>query len=171
SLERFYIVPNSEERRERLTAFYKDQLAKLEQLPFEKMSEGGKVDYILMKRELNEELFQLNKEQTERSQIARLVAAGDPIYLIEKQRRRGEFLKSELVAKQLNDMFRAIQAASKKLASEPNLSRDLAARAEGTIKGQQVALKSVYDFYYGYDPDFTWWVAKPYRQLDSVMNK
>src|SRR6185295_6784028 len=105
SLERFYIVPNSEERRERLTAFYKEQLVKLEQLPFEKMSEGGKVDYILMKRELNEELFQLNKEQTERSQIAKLVSAGDPVYIIEQQRRRGEFLKSELVAKQLNDMF------------------------------------------------------------------
>ena len=171
SLERFYFVPNSEERRERMTAFYKDQLAKLEALPFEKMSEGGKVDFILMKRELNEELFQLNKEQTERSQVARLVSAGDPIYAIEKQRRRGEFLNSEQVAKQLNEIFRAIQTSSKKLAQEPNLTRDLAARAEGTIKGQQIALKSVYEFYYGYDPDFTWWVAKPYRQLDSVMTR
>lgn len=171
SLERYYFIPNSEERRERMTAFYKEQLTKLEQLPFEKMSEGGKVDYILMKRELNEELYQLSKEQAERSQVARFVSAGDPIYLIEKQRRRGEFIKSEMVAKQLNDIFRAIQTATKKLAQEPNMSRDLAARAEATIKGQQVALKSVYEFYYGYDPDFTWWVTKPYRQLDSVMTK
>jgi hypothetical protein len=49
SLQRFYFVQGSPERRERLTEFYKDYLVRLQQLPFESFSVGGKVDYILMK--------------------------------------------------------------------------------------------------------------------------
>ncbi len=171
SLERFYFIPNSQERRERFVVFYKDYQSKLEQLPFDKMSTGGKVDYILLKRELENELFLLDREAKECAQITKFVSYGDPIYAIEKQRRRGLHLKSDEVARQLNDIRKTIIAAEKKLAQEPNLSPALAKRAEKTIKGQQTALKSVFEFYNGYDPQFTWWVTKPYQQLDSTLTK
>ena len=57
------------------------------------------------------------------------------------------------------------------MGQEANLSRTLANRAERIIKGQQTALKSVFEFYNGYDPMFTWWVTKPYQQLDSTLTK
>lgn len=171
SLERYYFIPNSQERRDRFKVFYQEYLARLEKLSFDKLSQEGKVDYILVRRDLNNELFLLEKEQQECTQIIRFVSMGDPINKIEKQRRRGEYLNSQEVARQLNEIYRAIQQSSKKLQQEPNLTRELAARAEGTVRGQQIALKSVYDFYYGYDPAFTWWVARPYRQLDSLMSK
>ena len=47
SLERFYIIPGSPERRKRLTEFYEAQLKKLDALPFESSSTGGKVDILL----------------------------------------------------------------------------------------------------------------------------
>lgn len=37
------------------------------------------------------------------------------------------------------------------------------------IAGQRAALNSVYEFYNGYDPQFSWWVKKPYQQLDTVL--
>jgi hypothetical protein len=80
-------------------------------------------------------------------------------------------LPSEEVAKELNEIYKNIIGSTQKLKSEPNLTRGLASRAEATIKGQQVALKSMFDFYNGYDPDFTWWVTKPYQKLDSVLTK
>src|SRR5688572_14223318 len=52
SLERFYFVTNSTERRERFKTFHQDYLKRLQELPFESMSTGGKVDYLLMKRDL-----------------------------------------------------------------------------------------------------------------------
>lgn len=58
-----------------------------------------------------------------------------------------------------------------KLPQEPNVTAALANRAASIIGGQQAALKSVYDFYDGYDPQFTWWVKRPYQQLDSVLTK
>jgi hypothetical protein len=171
SLERYYFIPNSTERRERLKKFTLEYLSRLEQLTFDKLSTGGKVDYLLMKRNLTDELYQLEKEETECAQIARLVSFGDPIYSLEKQRRRGAHLKSEQVAQQLHEISKAIGIAIKKIDQEPNLSRALAERAEGTIKGQQLALTSVFDFYNGYDPQFTWWVTRPYKQLDSLLTK
>jgi hypothetical protein len=171
SLERFYVVSNSPERRERFKTFYKDYLTKLEQLPFESMSVGGRVDYLLMKRDLENELFLLANEEKESAQIKKYTSYGEPIYPLEKLRRRGKYLKSDEVAKQLNEIYKGIQGSIQKLKQEPNLTRELAARAEATIKGQQTALKSVFDFYNGYDPEFTWWVTKPYQKLDSILTK
>jgi hypothetical protein len=171
SLERFYVVSNSPERRERFKTFYKDYLTKLEQLPFESMSVGGRVDYLLMKRDLENELFLLANEERESAQVKKYTSYGEPIYPLEKLRRRGKYLKSDEVAKQLNEIYKGIQGSIQKLKQEPNLTRELAARAEATIKGQQTALKSVFDFYNGYDPEFTWWVTKPYQKLDSILTK
>lgn len=171
SLERFYTVWNSPERRERFTVFYKDYLIKLELLPFETMSVSGKADYLLMRRDLENEMFLLGKEEKEYDQIKKYTSLADPIYQLEQQRRRGKHLNSNEVAKQLNDIYKSVQASSQKLKQEPNMTRELAARAENTVKGQQNALRSVFEFYNGYDPDFSWWVAKPFQKLDSIMNK
>src|SRR5688572_22368288 len=129
SLERFYFVSNSPERRERFKTFYNDYLNKLEQLPFESMSVGGKVDYLLMKRDLQNELYLLNTEEKEYTQIKKYTAPVDPVYQWEQQRRRGKHLPSEEVAKQLNEIYKNIAGATAKLKSEPNLTRELAARA------------------------------------------
>jgi hypothetical protein len=32
-------------------------------------------------------------------------------------------------------------------------------------------LKSVFEFYDGYDPQFGWWVTKPYQRLDTTLTK
>jgi hypothetical protein len=169
SLDRFYFVANSKERRDRFRTFNNDYLMRLRQLPFEKMSTGGKVDYLLFQRDLEAELFLLNQEEKETTSISKLVSYAEPIYSLEQVRRRGTHLNSADVAKQLNGVIKSVKEATKKLDGEPNLTRALASRAEGTVKGQQVALKSVFEFYNGYDPQFTWWVKKPYQQLDSLL--
>jgi uncharacterized protein (DUF885 family) len=169
SLERFYFIQNSPERRERLKNFNQEYLAKLEQFAFERLSTGGKVDYLLMKRTFSEELYQLNKEELEYNQVSKYVKFGEPIYLIEQERRRGKHLNSPQLAGQLNELYKTTQEAIKKLPTQPNLSRALAFRAESIIKGQVSALKSVFDFYNGYDPQFSWWVSKPYSKVDSAL--
>lgn len=170
SIERYYFVANSPERRVRMETFIKDYITKLDALPFDKISQGGKVDYLLLRRDLESRLYQLSKEEKEVSQLTKLVTQGDPIYALEKKRRRGEVLNGQEVAKQLSDCNKTISAAMSKLSSEPNYPRPLAMRAEGIVRGQQRALKSVFDFYNGYDPQFTWWVTKPFNKLDTVLN-
>ena len=171
SLERFYFIQNSPERRERLTVFYKDYLSKLEQLPFETLSVSGRADYLLMKRDFENELGLLNTEEKELKQLERYVSLGSPIYALEKKRRRGLHLESSAVAKQLDEVNKSIREAMNTLKQDPNVTREVAARAEGTIRGQQAALKSVFEFYDGYDPQFGWWVTRPYQRLDTTLTK
>lgn len=171
SLNRFYWIAGSAERRERFITFHKDYLKKLEQLPFDNLSTGGKVDYLLFRRDLENELFLLAQEEKEAAQVVKYVSLSDPIYQLEKQRRRGLHLKSEEVARQLNEIRKNVVATVQKLPKEPNLAPALAAQAARIVTGQQSALKNVFEFYNGYDPEFTWWVTKPYKQLDSVLGK
>lgn len=171
SLERFYFVTNSPERRERMRTFYNDYLAKLNALPFESMSIGGKVDFILFRRNLESHLYLLMQEEKEVSQLSKLVSQGEAIYAAEKKRRRGEVMNWQDIAKQFNDCNKTITAAIDKLPSDPNYTKALAARAEGIVRGQQKALRSVFEFYDGYDPQFTWWVTKPYEKLDTTLTR
>ncbi len=169
SLTRFYSIPNSLERRHRLQTFTKEYIDKLSALPFESFSSGGKVDYILFKRNLDNELRLLDKEETEYNQVSKYFPFADAIYALEKQRRRGAALNGEQLAKQLNELSKTITASSKTLKNEPVMAMPLATRAQNTIKGLQTALKSVFEFYNGYDPQFTWWVPVPYKAADSSL--
>lgn len=171
SLERFYFIENSPERRERFKVFYQDYLNKLKQLPFEKMATGGRADYLLVKRDLENELALLNTEEREMKVIEKYVAPGVPIYELEKKRRRGLHLESNLVARQLDEVNKSIRDIMKKLKQDPNLTREVASRAEDAINGQKDALQSVFEFYNGYDPQFSWWVKKPYQRLDSTLTR
>jgi hypothetical protein len=172
SLSRFYFIQNSPERRERFKVFYNDYLSKLEALPFDALSTAGKADYIMTKRGIENRLYRLATEKKEYTQIEQWVDHGSPIYKLEKQRRRGKHLDGQDVAYQLNDVVKKIEKATETLKEEnPVFPRVLVRRAAGVINGQRKALKSVYEFYEGYDPQFTWWVTKPYEVLDSVLNQ
>jgi hypothetical protein len=170
-LNRFYTVINSPERRERFRKFINDYLKQLEQLPFETMKTSGKVDYILFKRNLNNELRALDLEEKEYKAIYKYVAFGDPIYDLEKLRRRGTAMNGSDVTNKLNTMEQQLKAVSNALTSEPVLDLQLAIRAEATVNGLRNALRSTYEFYNGYDPQFTKLVPAPYTSLDAALGK
>lgn len=171
SLNRFYFIPNSPERNARFKTFYKDYLDKLDQFSFDQFSVGGRVDYLLMKREFENELALLAIEEKELKQVEKYVILANAAYDYEKKRRRGLHLESRAMAAELNKINTAVRENLKTLKQQPNLTREVASRAEATIKGQQLALKSVYDFYNGYDPEFSWWVTKPYQRLDTTLTR
>lgn len=169
SLTRFYTILNSPERRERFVQFNQDYLAQLEQMDFEKMKTSARVDYLLFKRQINNELFLLEKEAKEFKQISKYIPFADEIYQLEKIRRRGASLNSSSLAHQMSGWQKQIQSASKNLASENLMDMKLATRAEAAVLGLKAALKSVYDFYNGYDPQFSWWIQQPYLGLDTAL--
>lgn len=171
SLIRFYVVQNSPERRERLTKFYQDYLGQLKSIAFNNLSAGGRADYILFKRDLENRLFLLSQEGKEYNAVQKFVSYGDPIYELEKLRRRGTHLESAKVAATLSDLRTTVNQKIVALIQEPNLTPALAARASDIVAGHQGALRSVFEFYHGYDPDFTWWVKKPLQELDSTLAK
>ncbi|HTF18471.1 MAG TPA: DUF885 family protein [Chryseolinea sp.] len=169
SLLRFYTVANSPERRQRLTAFYNDYGTRLKAMPFESMSVGGKADYLLFQRTLDNLLFLLNEEGLEYANVDKLINYAEPIYTLEKDRRRGKHLESTAVAGSLNAILNDVRERTKNIARTEDLTRADVRRVTGIIQGHRAALKSVFEFYDGYDPDFSWWITKPYHKLDTAL--
>lgn len=169
SLSRFYIVTGSPERRERFRIFHTDYLRQLAQLDFNRMNTDSRVDYLLFKRDLQEQLNKLEAEATEREQIKPWFPFADTIYAIEKRRRRGHVPASEQLAQNLATMNSQIVTLRSEIDKNPKLDPTLLRRAVSTAEGLQTALRSVYNFYNHYDPDFTWWVPQVYQKTDSLL--
>lgn len=171
SLNRYYFIDSSPEKRERFKEFYQQYLDKLEAFNFNDLSTGGQVDYVILKRWIDDRIYRLDKEKEEYDAISKWVAPANPVYELEKLRRRGKHMNGMEVATQLNDIIKKIESSKAELKSEnPVYTRAIISRAGEVIDGQKKALSSVYDFYKGYDPDFTWWVTKPYEVLQKSLS-
>lgn len=168
SLSRFYTIPASPERNQRMQTLQQDYLKKLQALAFEQMSVGGQVDYLLFQRQLNNELRLLQEEVKNLASANNLLSFAAPVYALEQQRRRGKHIDASKLAADMHAWHKAVQQAGKSLPT--SIEAPVAKTAETAVKGLQQALRSVFDFYNGYDPAFTWWIPQPYKTLDSSLN-
>jgi uncharacterized protein (DUF885 family) len=169
SLKRVYFITNSPERRERLKKMNEGYLNQLAKMDFDKLPVGSRVDYILFSRNIREALRLLAKEEKEYLQITKWIPFADSIYAMERRRRRGAAINAEETADQLSQIQKEIRGVYKKMKEETSLEMELSNRGVAAVKGLQLALRSVFEFYNGYDPAFTWWVPIPYKTTDSLM--
>jgi len=161
---------NSPERRQRLLQLINEYLERLQKSPFDKMNVNGKVDYILFKRNLESDQYELLEEQKIYDQVAKYLPFSDRLYTLQKPRRRGIAVSGEAVAKELNDINKEISRAIAKIKNTDSLETKQANLASDAAKGLQGILRDYFNFYNGYDPLFTWWVPKTYNETDSLLN-
>jgi uncharacterized protein (DUF885 family) len=169
SLNRFYVIDESPERRERLKVFNKDYQQQLSAINFETLSAGSRVDYVLLRRDLQEKLRVLDEETTQYGQLKNWFPLADKIYEAEKLRRRGAKPDAQSLATTFREMALALKEKEKQLSTTTELNIYLLRRGAGVSKGLTEALHSVENFYNGYDPLYTWWAPAPYKQLDSAL--
>ncbi len=169
NLQRFYTIDHSPERRERFKTLAQSYLTQLQPIDYNALDAGGRVDYLLIKRDFEDMLYQSQQEATAFNQLAPWFPFASIIYEAEKNRRRGIMPDSPKLAKDLNQCVKEINVLQQKLKESTSLSKDLANRGNRIALGLKSALNSVYSFYNGYDPLFTWWIAKPYEELDNAL--
>jgi uncharacterized protein (DUF885 family) len=169
SLNRFYFVENSPERRDRLVTLANDYLKQVQQLNYESLPTGSRVDYILFKRNLDEQLRLLEVEKKEYAQLNSWFSIAAGVYDMEKFRRRGTQPDAQQWATNMKAITLSIDKLSKTLAKDSTITINLIRRAQGIVRGLQAALKSINDFYAGYDPAFTWWLPGTCKDLDSAL--
>jgi len=169
SLNRFYFVENSPERRNRLATLVTDYLKQVQQLNYESLPTGSRVDYILFKRNLDEQLRVLDVEKKECTQLEAWFTFSPGIYEMEKFRRRGSQPDAQQWAAGMKSIAGSIDKLSKSLEKDTTITINLIRRAEGIVRGLQAALKSVNEFYAGYDPGYTWWMPDTFKHLDSAL--
>lgn len=169
SLSRFYTVAHSPERTERFRKLYEDYLKELHELSFAKLSKDAQVDYILFQRRLTTGRQDMVDQATAYQPAKRFFPFADSIYSLEKKRRRGFAVNGEIAAKQLTQLQKEIMTSIRTAGAQGKIDPALAKLASGIANGLADALRSYYQFYYGYDPLFTWWAEKPYQKTDSLL--
>jgi len=155
--------------RERLKSFYTEWKSSLERMNFDSLSQEGKADYLMFRRLLERELAQVVEQAGQAAAIEPLVPfAGAILGLSEGQRSR-KFLEAVKAAETLEQVSRSVEKSRAGAAAAANVRKEDALRAADVVNGLRSLLSSWFGMYYGYDPEFTWWVLEPYRKLDQAL--
>lgn len=172
SLSRFYTVVYAPQRSQRFIDFFEQKQQRLQGFDFDALSVNGQVDYTMTQQYINDKQYQYVAQLQQYNSLVEWVDAADVIYELEAKRRRGHLMQGQLIAEKLTVVAHNIQEVSTRLIQEDvRFVRDEAIRAKRILLGQQKALRSVYSFYEDYDPNFTWWVEKPYLLVDDLLGQ
>ncbi len=169
SLDRFYSARTSPNRIRRLREFYGSWQKWLENQDFERFNQEEKVDFLLFKNYLDHEQKELVRFEKQLIEMQPLIPFMKKISDLEDARRKLIPVKAAESADYLNKlnaeiMLKQAEIDNGKFSTTP---RTLAYRTARTIGLLRRTLKNWYDFSADYDPEFTWWNAKPYAVLDK----
>lgn len=174
ALLRRWSVAFSSARAQRLGAFYSDWRARLGRVDFDRLSQEGKIDYILLDYRLRQELDQQQRDARLASEMQSLVPFGAVIAGFEEARRRLETPEGQQsartladLAKQLDSLTKSIRARAPQSAAMPRAERIVGLRALDYVDALQTQLRNWYRFSSGYDPQFSWWTADPFRRVND----
>ncbi|WP_247651773.1 DUF885 family protein [Chitinophaga eiseniae] len=169
NLRRFYFVETSPEHIVRMNALIKSYQQRLEALDYSHLNVGAQVDYTLFRRRLISAAEDGKEGGEENEQVKKWFPFADKIYQVEQSRRRGTKPDAPALAAQLSGIAKEIAGLKARLEKDSSFTQPVARRGVATAKGLRQALNSVYTFYNGYDPLFSWWIPAPYQQVDSLL--
>lgn len=171
TLSRKYPIKESEEYLNRFSLLHGDWLKKLKTLPFETLSQSGKVDYILLRTTIEEEESGLQHDRKNYQEISAALKFTTPLLPIIQERRRGKLLNPEQTAATFAAVKTQIKANQAELEKLPKYSERQAVRAVEAVQSYRKSINEAFKFYNEYDPQFSWWVAAPQVELDSAFSK
>lgn len=174
ALLRRYDAAYSAERRDRLRDFYRSWRERLRDADFESFGVEERVDYVLLRGELEYELHRLEREEELLASMEPLIPFAATILRLHEERRRAPSIDGRAAADTLASLVEAVHRVRRSLAAAIEnedgwLSRIDAFRAAEALEGLQRTMGRWYGFYGGYDPLFTWWAAQPYEEVQDAL--
>ena len=150
--------------------------AALNQVAFDSLPQEGRIDYILFRNKLEHEIRQLDLNRKRSEELADLIPFAPAIVELKEARQRVDPLDSaaaaailERISKQMEDLTKRINDPGKGAGIE--VRKTVGFRAARAVDRLRDTLKGWFEFYNGYDPLFTWWVAQPYQKTAGGMEK
>lgn len=189
SLGRHYDTPDSPSQRARLKDLYTMWRKRLAEADFNKLSQEGKVDYVLLDNHLRYQLELMDREDKQRAETAPLMPFAGRLLKLQEDRRALLTVNSQEAAKTLADVTKIVDSLRTLLepaapgaraagdsaraprAQPPRVNRTVANRAADDIDQLRTTLGRWYRFYNGFDPLFTWWAQSPYTRLDQSLQR
>lgn len=180
ALTRTYTVTDSAVRIQRFQKFDNDWLAALNAVDFSKVSTAGREELLALKSKVEDNRKELNRRAADVAEIGTLVPFLPTVTDLEESRRavdRVDSIKSagkvDALRKQVEKLKAAVDKAvkAKDVPTEMRLTKWSAGRAAEATTALRANLKTWHGFYTAYDPEFTWWLAEPYRTADLALGE
>ena len=168
-LNKVYIFKDSPEYFDRFDIYYRKALQDLPSISFTSLSTNSQVDFILLKRNIVKAQKDLSEARSIYHQIHQYVSFDSGIISIQSGRRRGSYPDAMVVAAKFNGIKNQIDTLQIWYKKQPPLTASLNSKLSDVLENLRKGVQSIYSFYDAYDPMFTWWVKKPYTQLDSAL--
>ena len=177
ALERYYNIRWSDARRERLGQFLEERSRTLDAVNFAALDQESRIDHLLLRNEIRFQHQELDRQKNQQQEVAGMLPFAQGIVALEESRRRLEPLDSAKAARTVTDLRGQIADAQRKL--EETLKDTKSTNAAGKVLGNRAvrmidelrrSLRTWNTFYSGYDPEFSWWMKKPFEEADKALN-
>lgn len=169
-LNRRYSVRYSHEYFERFDQFYAEWLNQLDSIDFDALTHREKVDFHLLKSHIQRREYFMEIDREQFHTIEQWLPDLDPVMEFINERRYGSKPDAKSVAEEMTRWSAQVDSLqSLLLASQPLLKKDANA-AQNALEDIYSGLENAYEFYHGYDIEFTWWVEEPFNNLTSKWN-
>ncbi|MFI5450956.1 DUF885 family protein [Pedobacter sp. UC225_61] len=155
-LGRKYTLKRSEEYFQRMERFYTDWLTKLKTLPFTKLNVNERVDYTLLKRDINSDSRSLEEAYTEFKNTNFTIPFAKAMLDFEQKRRVGKQQNGKQTEEIFGKLKDDINNATKAVRNQQLIINPVQANwAQQTVNQYLTVFTEAYKFYDGYDPQFT----------------
>lgn len=195
SLNRRYDATESPAQRQRMRAFYSGWRTRLHDVDFEKLTQEGRVDHVLLDNYLVHQLALLDRQDKMRAEVAVLIPFADRLLALQDTRRnlatidpRSSAATIAQVTKQIDSLRTLFEAPAGRggnagaaaapppdtahpKAVAPRVSKTVANRGADNLDQIRGVVGSWYRYYDGYDPMFSWWMRDPYRKIDDALTR
>ncbi|MDA0682954.1 MAG: DUF885 family protein [Bacteroidetes bacterium] len=172
ALSRRYDVPLSPVTRERMRAFYDEWLGALKDLNFDGLNHEGRVDYVLLRNDIQFQREELRLEEESVDTMRPLIPYIRSLEELQEARRDRLPIDARITADLLNDVATKAETLAADLVNN-NGTNDIepvsAFRAAGYLRTMGRILDGWFAYFNGYDPLFSWWVPAPYERLTAAM--
>lgn len=170
-LNRFYSAPTSANRRVRFNRLNNDWLALLSRQNFDALNHDEQIDYLLFKNYLEHEQRKLERDGRQFDEMSVLIPFAKTISDLEDARRKLEMVDAAKIAALLNDLNKTILQTQKNVdaANFAKPKKTVANRAARSVGSLRNTLRNWFNFYNGYDPNFSWWNAETYKAVDASL--
>jgi len=170
-LQRFYTVSGSERRSAALSAFYDGWLRALPKIDFDRLSQEGRVDYVLLRNRIESDLRLIDRDKRLMSEVAPLVPFSRAVAELQEARQRLDFIKPDAAVSALEAIAESLEAARAAVAAGTLKSAaSTAIKASRHLDGLQSVLNEWFNFYNGYDPEFTAKVPAVFKPLAEAFS-
>lgn len=171
SLRFKYAIPMSQKKSKRFKAFFQIWIDKLAEVKFDELSQDGKVDYLLLKNKLKNELAEQELDSKKDQRINELIPFSGTVVSLLEAKEAGDSIDGKKCAETLEGLSVQIAELTSWIKEGTLATTDAtdAIRASRRVRELQRSLDGWFRFYDGYDPIFSWWSKKPYQKANTSL--